>query len=108
MKRTVLLSTAKKNIYVEILTGSGSSVNLSNRDGFKMLENLMSVTLEKSFDKIYAYGCETHLPILGKVLLIFFELYWQENFRNILCHWHCNIVDSWQICVRFTLCFKCS
>ena len=33
-----------------------------------------------------------------------FELYRQENFRNISFHWHCSIVYSWKL----ILFFKCS
>ena len=34
-----------------------------------------------------------------------FQLYGQENFCNISCHWRCSIVYSWQIYAWVTLCF---
>ena len=62
-KTTFTLNNA---LPVEFLIDSGSSVNIINRDSFKKLESLMSLTLERSFVKIYQYGCKTPLPILGK------------------------------------------
>ena len=53
-KTTFTLNNA---LPVEFLIGSGSSFNLINRDTFKKLESLVSLTLERSFVKIYLYGC---------------------------------------------------
>ena len=53
--------TLNNALLVEFLIESGSSTNLINRDTFKKLQSLMSLTLE-----IYPYGCKTPLPIFGK------------------------------------------
>ena len=44
---------------MEFLIGSGSSVNIINRDIFEKLESLMSLTLERSCFIVYSYGCKT-------------------------------------------------
>ena len=54
---------------VEFLIDSGSFVNIINRDTFKKLESLMSLTLETSFIKIYPYSCKSPLPILGNCVV---------------------------------------
>ena len=54
---------------VEFLIDSGSSVNMINQDTFRNLESLMSLTLGRSFVKIYQYGWETPLPILQKYVV---------------------------------------
>ena len=51
---------------VGFLIDSGSSVDIVNQDTFKKFESSMLLTLERSFVKIYPYGCKTPLPILGK------------------------------------------
>ena len=53
----------------EFLIDSGSSVNIINYDAFKKLESLISMTLEKSFFRIYPYGCKTPYQYLESVLL---------------------------------------
>ena len=58
---------------VEFLIDSGSSVNIINQDTFKKLDSLVSLTLERSFVKIYLYGCETPIPILGKCVVEIFS-----------------------------------
>ena len=54
---------------VEFLIDNGSSINIINQDKFKKLETLMSLTLERSFVKIYPFDCKTPLPILGKCVV---------------------------------------
>ena len=49
-------STLNNALLVEFLLDSGSSVNIINQDTFKKSESLMSLTLERSFVKIYPYG----------------------------------------------------
>ena len=56
---------------MEFLVGSGSSVNIINRDTFEKLESLMSLTLERSSVKVYPNGCKTPLRYLESVLLTF-------------------------------------
>ena len=49
--------TLNNALLVEFLINSGSSAKIINQDTFKKLESLMSLTLERSFVKIYPYGC---------------------------------------------------
>ena len=65
-KTTFTLNNA---LQLELLTDSGSSVNIINRDTFEKLESLMSLNLERSCVKVYPYGCKTPLPILGKCVV---------------------------------------
>ena len=51
--------TLNNALPVEFLIGSGSSVNIINRDIFEKLESLMSLTLERSCFIVYSYGCKT-------------------------------------------------
>ena len=53
---------------VEFLTDSGSSVNIFNQDTFTKLDSLMSMTLDRSFAKVYQYGCKIPLPKLRKIV----------------------------------------
>ena len=53
---------------VEFLIDSGSSVNIFNQDTFTKLDSLMSMTLDRSFAKVYQYGCKIPLPKLRKIV----------------------------------------
>ena len=61
--------TSNNALPVVLLSDSGSFGDTINQDTFKKLESIMSLTLERSFVKIYLYGCETPLPILGKCVV---------------------------------------
>ena len=63
VKTTFMLNNA---LPVGFLIDSGSSVDIVNQDTFKKFESSMLLTLDRSFVKIYPYGCKTPLPILGK------------------------------------------
>ena len=79
---------------VGFLIDSGSSVNIINQDTFKKFESLMLLTLERSFVKIYPYGCETPLPILGKCVV---EIYSNCTNKRTFATFH--VIDAATSCI---------
>ena len=79
---------------MQFLIDSGSSVNIINQDTFKKLECLMSLTLERSFVKIYPYGCETPLPILGQCVV---EIYSNYTEKKTFATFH--VTDAATSCI---------
>ena len=90
-KTTLTLNNA---LPVEFLIDSGSSVNIINQDTFEKLESLMSLTLERSFVKIYPYGYETPLPILGKCVI---EIYSICTDKRTFSTFH--VIDAATSCI---------
>ena len=86
--------TLNNPLPVEFLIDSGSSVNIINRDAFKKLEGLMTLTLERSFAKIYPYGCQTPLPIFGKCV---FEICSNCTDKRTFATFH--VIDAATSCV---------
>ena len=79
---------------MEFLFDSGSSVNIINQDTFKKFESLISGILERSFFKIYPYGCENPLPIFGKCVI---EIYLNCTEKRIFVTFH--ITDAATSCI---------
>ena len=79
---------------VGFLIDSGSSVNIINQDTFKKFESLMLLTLERSFVKIYPYGCETPLAILGKCVV---EIYSNCTNKRTFATFH--VIDAATSCI---------
>ena len=88
-KTTFALSNA---LPVEFLIESGSSINIINQDLFD--ESLMPLTFERSFVKIYLYGCETPLPVLGKGVV---EIYFNCNNKRTFATFH--VIDAVTSCI---------
>ena len=84
---------------MEFLIDSGSSVNIINQDTFKKLECLMSLTLERSFVKIYPYGCETPLPILLPIPIrnCIVEVYFNCTDKRTFATFH--VTDAATSCI---------
>ena len=91
VKTTFMLNNA---LPVGFLIDSGSSVNIINQDTFKKFESLMLLTLERSFVKIYPYGCETPLPILGKCVV---EIYSNCTNKRTFATFH--VIDAATSCI---------
>ena len=79
---------------MRFLFDSGSSVNIINQDTFKKLESLISLILERSFFKIYPYGCENPLPIFGKCVV---EIYSNCTEKRIFVTFH--VIDAATSCI---------
>ena len=79
---------------MRFLFDSGSSVNIINQDTFKKLESLISLILERSFSKIYPYGCENPLPIFGKRVV---EIYSNCTKKRIFVTFH--VIDAAASCI---------
>ena len=91
VKTTFTLNNA---LLVEFLIDSGSSVNIINQDTFKKSESLMSLTLERSFVKVYPYGWKTPLPILGKCDV---EIYYNCTDKRTFATFH--VIDAATSCI---------
>ena len=79
--------TLDNSLPLEFQFDSGSFINIINQNAFKKLQSLMSLTLERSFVKIYPYGCETPLPVLGKcVIEIYSNSTDKRTFATFQCH----------------------
>ena len=50
---------------VEMMIDSGASVNLKDETTFRRINSPRNENLKPTHTKIYSYGCETHLPLLG-------------------------------------------
>ena len=78
----------------EFLIDSGSSVNIINYDAFKKLESLISMTLEKSFFRIYPYDCKTPLPIFRKCVV---ESCLKCTDKRAFARFH--VIDTATLCI---------
>ena len=71
-----------------------SSLRVSCKRALKELESLMSLTLEKSFVKIYPFGCKTSLRILGKCVV---EIYSDCTEQRTFATFH--VIDAATSCI---------
>lgn len=86
--------TLNNALPVDSLIGNASSVNIINQDKFKKLKILISVTFERSFVKIYSYGCETPLLILGRCVVGIYSNCTDERTLTIF-----HVIDATESCI---------